>query len=292
MVSHQHSPMPSRYWTRVCILGMSIVLLALFITIWLSHLETKRRLHIIEYQHQLIVREMSENSGKNLHLTMEAIRRQRHLKDHVHNLPSLRIYNKIIAELEHLKRHTNGESNERIDFALANAGAKIVSIGKTKALTPLPNWMTTIFGFGHISKYFINGAQHVIQPSIYPGECFAFTGAGEITIKLIGDVFIDAVSIEHILPNMSPDGHIKSAPHEFNVYGMQTEYDTNTIELGTFFYDTEKNQSLQEFPINSMEKSFPIVKFTFAPNRSDVNHTCVYRVQVHGSLIKTDPKKF
>lgn len=285
--------MPQRYWTRVLLLTVTIAWLALFITISLSHFEAQHRLEVVEYQHQMFMEELSRisDSSRSAHLAQEAVLRLRDRKHHFTHLSSMGTVDKLITELQEIKRHTKlgdfMKRLERSDFALATAGAKILSIGETNVLSSLPKWLS-IFGIDQISKHFVNGAQSVIQPSILPGECFAFTGKGEVTIKLIGNVFIDAVSIEHIHPNMSPIGNIVSAPNIFSVYGMENEDDENGTHFGKFRYDIEKNQPLQEFQLieGVTDKSFPIVKFEFEPNQSFLNYTCVYRVRVHGSFVK------
>lgn len=273
-------------------LSVSIVLLGFFITISLSHFETKYRLGIIEYQHRLIIDEMSRvsDSSKRTVIAQEAIHRLKDRKQYMAHLSSLGNVDKLITELEQIKRQTKcndyNDQYERPDFALGTAGAQILSVGKTDELTSLPKWLA-MFGFRSVSKYFANGAHRVIQPSIHPGECFAFTGPGEIIIKLIRPVFIDAISIEHILANQSPDGNISNAPSIFHFYGMANEDDSSATLLGTFTYDIEEGQSLQQFSLttNNINKTFPIVKFEFVENQRD-NYTCVYRVRVHGSLVK------
>lgn len=295
MSIYQQLMVPHRFWSRVALLSVSIVLLGLLITISLAQYETKHRLTIVEYQHRLFVNELSRvsDTNKKTNLAEDAILRLQVRKQHLMQSSSMSIVDKLITELEQIKRKIIPvkyveSSSVRPDFALQTAGAQILSVGKTEVLTPFPQWLTGIYGFHSISKFFLNGAHRVIQPSIHPGECFAFTGPGVIIIKLIRDVFIDAVGIEHILPQMSPDGYILNAPSEFSVYGMENEDERSATHLGTYHYDIEKLQSLQEFQLsdNSTDKSFPIVKFEFAPNYGDLNYTCVYRVRVYGSLIK------
>lgn len=275
--------MPQHYWKQFYLLSVSIVLLGLMITMSLSHYETERRLNVFEFEHKMVVEEMSRvsDTSKKTQLVQNELLRLNGQRQHRIHVSSLESANKIITELKQIK-------NERPDFALGTAGAAILSTGRTQVMmTPLPQWLS-MFGFRGISKYFLNGAHRVIQPSVQPGECFAFHGPGEVIIKLIRTVFIDAVAIEHIPPQISPDGNISSAPGCFDVYGMENTNDRSPVQLGTFRYDIEKNQSLQEFqlPSNSSDKSFPIVKFEFAPKPDDLNYTCVYRVRVHGSLIK------
>lgn len=282
---------PSFYWRRVCLLSVSLVLLGLCITIGKSHYDTVNRLRNVEYQHQLLLREISGSSNfkgaSQLAVDMMALRSQDRKQYRTH-LSALNTIHTLITELEQIKQqHLTFVSNrrhERTDYALSTAGAAILSIGHTTPLlTPFPQWMS-MFGFSGISKLFPNGAHRVIQPSSEPGECFAFLGHGEIVIKLIKSIFIDTISVEHIPPNLSPDGHILSAPNVFNVYGMEQANDPTPYHLGTFKYDINLQQSQQQFHVANINKQFSIVQFKFAPNPSAPNYTCVYRIRVHGSL--------
>lgn len=289
-------PLPKRHWMRVLFLSVTIVLLSLLITISLEHFETKRRLNIVENQQNLFIGKISQMSqtGQAAQLANQEFQRFNHQHHHRMQVSLWNRNGQKFGELEQTKserKSHDAEQYERSDYALGTAGAQILSTGKTQVMmTPLPQWFT-MFGFSGISKYFLNGAHRAIQPSVQPGECFAFTGPGELVIKLIKTVFIDAVSIEHILAQISPDGNILSAPGIFRVYGMMMYNDPHPVHLGTFYYDITRQQSRQEFQLDSTQsgdKSFPIVKFEFDSKSDDSQHTCVYRVRVHGSLIKSN----
>lgn len=277
-----------QYWRRVFILSVSIVLLGIFISIAKSHYETIHRLRNVEYQHELLLKEISGSPdfkrASQLVFDMAMLRSKDRQQFRTH-LSTLNTIHALVTELQQLKQLGCNRHHERTDYALSTAGATILSTGRTNTiLTPLPQWMS-VLGFTGISKLFVNGAHRVIQPSNEPGECFAFSGHGEIIIKLIKPIFIDAITIEHIPPNISPDGHILSAPNLFSVYGMETANEPNNpYHLGTFKYDIESKQSRQEFRVANINKSFSIVKFEFAPNTSPLNYTCIYRIRVHGSL--------
>ena len=59
----------------------------------------------------------------------------------------------------------------------------------------------------------------VIQPSIHPGECWAFKGSeGYVVIELSARIIPTAFSIEHIPKELSPTGSIDSAPKSFSVW--------------------------------------------------------------------------
>lgn len=282
------------YWRRVFLLSVSIVLFGLFLTIGMSHYRTVTRLRNVEYQHQLLLSELSGSSNfkgaSQLAHDLMALRSQDRKQYRTH-LSAMQTIRTLITELQQIKQQhlTSSLANhhrphERTDYALSTAGAAILSIGQTQAiLTPLPQWMS-MFGFSGINKLFVNGAHRAIQPSNEPGECFAFVGHGEIVIKLIKPIYIDTISMEHIPPNLSPDGHILSAPNLFNVYGMEKVNDPNPYHLGTFKYDIDLQQSQQEFHVTDINKCFAIVQFKFAANQSPLNYTCIYRIRVHGSL--------
>lgn len=172
----------------------------------------------------------------------------------------------------------------RADFALESAGARIVSIGDTKLLVnPSGNFIQTALYYLNLVHPLIasNNPVNAIRPSMQPGHCFAFSGTGEILIKLARETVITAVSIDHILPEMSPDGSIRNAPRQFAVYGLRTE--GKAEHLGSFIYDISNIYPIQSFVIekSSFEK-FQFVRFKFLSNHGHPEHTCVYRVRVHG----------
>lgn len=231
---------PHQYWRRVFILSVAIILLGLFISIAKTHYTTIHRLRNVEYQHQLLLKEISGSPdfkrASQLVFDMMVLRSKDRQQYRTH-LKTLNTIHQLVTELEQIKeQHSTllggNKYRERTDYALSTAGGQILSTGRTQViLTPLPQWMS-VLGFSGISKLFVNGAYRVIQPSNEPGECFAFWGHGEIVIKLIKPIFIDTISVEHIPPNISPDGHILSAPNLFSVYGMETINDPNPIFLG------------------------------------------------------------
>lgn len=175
------------------------------------------------------------------------------------------------------------DQSGRSDYALDSAGARIVSVGSTQLVNPPVPWLWVYWASGTAER--ANGPHHVLQPSIYPGECFGFVGRGQIHIELVTAVYIDAVGIEHILPQMSADGHIRNAPREFSVYaGHADAPDEDAVHLGTFRYDINKKRPLQLFTVNrnATGRRFDGVRFDFQSNYGAAN-TCVYRVRVFGA---------
>lgn len=57
------------------------------------------------------------------------------------------------------------------------------------------------------------------QPGVMPGECWAFQGSqGTAVIKLINQIYVTGISLEHIPRSISPSGEISTAPKEFSVW--------------------------------------------------------------------------
>lgn len=256
------------------------ILMAFLIGFVCSHAALRCRLDDLEYRHCLLTDD--DLLGKCI--------------EEKENKQLLLQYKQKISELEAMKGLTNYQSEHfdrtgRADYALESAGAEILSIGNTKAVAPPFRYWSTLFGFSSVSDYAANRANRVIQPSSYPGECFAFAGRGEIIIKLIKSVYIDTISIEHISPQMSPEGNIQNAPRDFSVFGMVNENDAHGGHFGDFQYDINKNQPLQSFRLNAASassSSYPIVRIEITSNHGDPNYTCVYRIRVHGSLTKNE----
>lgn len=279
---------PHQIHSKIVFIATTGILIVLLIVFAMSNIQTKCRLDVLEYQNKLLVDEVIGMAGFH-----QAIQRKIQQTHRTMHLASLQRFDKITAELDEMKRLTNRDDyfdrSGRSDFALETSGGKILSIGKTRLVSPNRYW-SLLFGFSSISDYFKNGPRRVIQPTIYPGECFAFVGHGEIVIKLIRSAFIDSVSIEHILPQMSPDGYILNAPHDFSVFGMANEDDANGIHFGDFQYDINKMQPLQTFQLNenASDSAIPIVRIEIKNNHGDPDSTCVYRIRVHGSLTKME----
>lgn len=239
---------------------------------------------MLEHQQQLFEHEMTSfMQRENLQHTIQL--------DMFKRLERSQTMHRARSELAQMKRTIELDkyldTNGRPDYALESTGGRILSIGSTElvssASNKLQNAMTYIFGYGTALPFVTNSPRYVIQPSIMPGECFAFVGHGEITIQLVKPIVIDAVSVEHILAEISPTTDISNAPHEFSVYGLADENDSKPTHLGDFAYNIAARRPLQIFPIAN-HSTFPIVRFRIHSNHGHPNNTCVYRLRVHGTL--------
>lgn len=171
------------------------------------------------------------------------------------------------------------------DFALESAGGTIASTRCTETydvtqavyhIMGVPIWWER------------QNPRTILQPGSAPGQCWAFKGSeGCVVIKLSNPVFISDVTLEHIAKNLSPDQSVSSAPHKFEVLGLEDIDDPNPAHLGNFTYDTNNMKNpVQTFKINdqSTRKAFAFVELKILSNYGHPEYTCLYRFRVHGSL--------
>nr|CAD7405348.1 unnamed protein product [Timema cristinae] len=161
------------------------------------------------------------------------------------------------------------------------------------------------------------------SPSMQPGHCWAFYGTtGKVVIRLAKDIFITAVTLEHIPASIAPAGNIASAPNSFAVIvsvicrEYMSDSDMNfgsriclecrnssrngfvpeehgkddkdmEILLGTFNYNNS-GPSRQTFKVNMKDTRyigpFRQVGLWILTNYGNPKYTCVYRFRVHGNI--------
>ncbi|KAG9334122.1 hypothetical protein JZ751_009092 [Albula glossodonta] len=103
-----------------------------------------------------------------------------------------------------------------VDYALESGGGSILS---TRCSETFETKTALVSLFGIPLWYFTQSPRVVIQPDVYPGNCWAFKGSqGYLVIRLSLRVHISAFSLEHIPKSLSPTGNISSAPRQFAVY--------------------------------------------------------------------------
>ncbi|XP_064317748.1 SUN domain-containing protein 1 isoform X7 [Phalacrocorax carbo] len=167
-----------------------------------------------------------------------------------------------------------------VDFALESGGGSILS---TRCSETYETKTALISLFGIPLWYFSQSPRVVIQPDMYPGNCWAFKGSqGYLVVRLSMKIYPTAFTVEHIPKALSPTGNITSAPRNFSVYGLDDEYQEDGTLLGQYVYD-EGGEPLQMFPV--MEKSehaFQIVELRIFSNWGHAEYTCLYRFRVHG----------
>uniref|UniRef100_A0A673HVG3 Sad1 and UNC84 domain containing 1 n=1 Tax=Sinocyclocheilus rhinocerous TaxID=307959 RepID=A0A673HVG3_9TELE len=168
----------------------------------------------------------------------------------------------------------------QVDYALESGGGSILSTRCSETYETKTALMSL---FGIPLWYFSQSPRVVIQPDMYPGNCWAFKGSqGYLVIRLSLSVIPTSFCLEHIPKSLSPSGNISSAPRRFSVYGLDDEYQEEGKLLGDYTYE-EDGSSLQIFPV--MEKSdqaFQIIEMRVLSNWGHPEYTCLYRFRVHG----------
>ncbi|XP_031194338.1 SUN domain-containing protein 1 isoform X8 [Mastomys coucha] len=171
-----------------------------------------------------------------------------------------------------------------VDFALESGGGSILS---TRCSETYETKTALLSLFGVPLWYFSQSPRVVIQPDIYPGNCWAFKGSqGYLVVRLSMKIYPTTFTMEHIPKTLSPTGNISSAPRDFAVYGLETEYQEEGQPLGRFTYDQE-GDSLQMFhTLERPDRGFQIVELRVLSNWGHPEYTCLYRFRVHGEPIQ------
>nr|CAD2185635.1 unnamed protein product [Meloidogyne enterolobii] len=173
------------------------------------------------------------------------------------------------------------------DYALESSGGSLLSTrcpvqynerSRTQKLFGIPLWFASY------------SPRTVIQRKGYgasAGECWAFYGGhGFLTIGLSDRINVTAVSYEHLPIELSPDGHISTAPKNFLVWSYQDIDDIYSRKLlGNFTFDAY-GDPLQIFYVQRLTN---IIELETLTNWGSYV-TCLYRFRVHGHALKTLPQ--
>ncbi|XP_056309112.1 SUN domain-containing protein 1 isoform X5 [Danio aesculapii] len=168
----------------------------------------------------------------------------------------------------------------QVDYALESGGGSVLSTRCSETYETKTALMSL---FGIPLWYFSQSPRVVIQPDMYPGNCWAFKGSqGYLVIRLSLSVIPSGFCLEHIPKSLSPSGNISSAPRRFSVYGLDDEYQEEGKLLGDYTYQ-EDGDSLQNFPVmEKNDKAFQIIEMRVLSNWGHPEYTCLYRFRVHG----------
>ncbi|XP_051995696.1 SUN domain-containing protein 1-like isoform X2 [Xyrauchen texanus] len=168
----------------------------------------------------------------------------------------------------------------QVDYALESGGGSILSTRCSETYETKTALMSL---FGLPLWYFSQSPRVVIQPDMYPGNCWAFKGSqGYLVIRLSLSVLPTAFCLEHIPKSLSPSGNISSAPRRFTVHGLDDEYQDEGKLLGDYTYE-DNGESLQMFPVmEKNDKPFQIIEMRVLSNWGHPEYTCLYRFRVHG----------
>ncbi|XP_078521046.1 SUN domain-containing protein 1 isoform X11 [Lissotriton helveticus] len=168
-----------------------------------------------------------------------------------------------------------------VDYALESGGGSILSTRCSETYETKTALMSL---FGIPLWYFSQSPRVVIQPDMYPGNCWAFKGSqGYLVVRLSMQIYPTAFTLEHIPKTLSPTGNITSAPKEFAVFGLEDEYQEEGKLLGQYMYNQD-GDPLQTFQVTEEnEIAFQIVELRILSNWGHTEYTCLYRFRVHGN---------
>ncbi|KAJ8363093.1 hypothetical protein SKAU_G00119240 [Synaphobranchus kaupii] len=172
-----------------------------------------------------------------------------------------------------------------VDYALESGGGSVLSTRCSETYETKTALMSL---FGLPLWYFSQSPRVVIQPDVYPGNCWAFKGSqGYLVIRLSLSVRPTAFSLEHIPKSLSPTGNISSAPCRFSVYGLDDETQEEGKALGHYTYQ-EDGDALQTFPVSEQnDQLYQIIEMRVLSNWGHQEYTCLYRFRVHGEPERT-----
>ncbi|KFD65588.1 hypothetical protein M514_09876 [Trichuris suis] len=173
-------------------------------------------------------------------------------------------WNEVDAHIAASLKRYDSDKTGLPDYALESAGGTILSVRCTESYDPKSR-VLTLFGIPVFYKTY--SPRKIIQPGTMPGECWAFKGSvGSVVIQLGGTIRITGISYEHVAKSIAPDGHIESAPKNFEVYGLMSKNDANATLLGNYTY-RDDGDALQYFPVQATNAStFPIVELKVLRN--------------------------
>ncbi|KAJ6658878.1 hypothetical protein lerEdw1_019514, partial [Lerista edwardsae] len=182
-----------------------------------------------------------------------------------------------------LKRYSEDRTG-MVDYALESGGASVIS---TRCSETYETKTALLSLFGIPLWYHSQSPRVILQPDVYPGNCWAFQGSqGFAVIRLSSHIRPTAVTLEHISKALSPKGTIPSAPKDFQVFGLDEESQQEGILLGQFTYD-QNGDPIQTFHFQDEDRNaaFQLVELRVLSNWGHPEYTCIYRFRVHGEPV-------
>ncbi|CAL2051800.1 unnamed protein product [Caenorhabditis brenneri] len=195
--------------------------------------------------------------------------------------------NQLEAIIRQMIYEYDTDKTGKVDYALESGGGAVVT---TRCSETYKSY-TRLTKFWDIPMYFWDESPRIViqrnSKSLFPGECWCFKeGRGYIAVQLSHYIDVASVSYEHIGKEVAPEGDRTSAPKGVLVWAYKQIDDINSrVLLGDYTYDLEL-PPLQFF-IAKHKPDFP-VKFVELEITSNYGapYTCLYRIRVHGKMIR------
>ncbi|XP_072506725.1 SUN domain-containing protein 2-like [Notamacropus eugenii] len=180
---------------------------------------------------------------------------------------------------EALKRYSEDRIG-LVDYALESSGASIIS-SRCSETYDTKTALLSLFGIP--LWYYFQSPRAILQPDVYPGNCWAFRGPqGFAVVRLSARIHLTAVTLEHVPKALSPISNIPSAPKDFVILGLNEDSQSEGVALGHFTYDNA-GESIQTFHFQGNDTApYQVVELRILSNWGHPEYTCIYRFQVHG----------
>lgn len=214
-----------------------------------------------------------------------------HIQRKIEEFDEEALLNKVRKLIKQELRKYDADRTAMPDFALESSGGCVLSTRCTVQYNEKSR-IQKLFG---ISLWYSSySPRTVIQRKGYgasAGECWAYNGGhGFLTIGLSKRINVTAVSYEHLPMELSPEGHIRTAPRNFLIWSYQDVDDTNTrLLLGNFTYHVN-GEPLQIFPVQQWDTRLTQIVELETLTNWDAPVTCLYRFRVHGDMQKVIPE--
>eukprot|EP00076_Gallus_gallus_P033806 XP_024999344.1 sperm-associated antigen 4 protein-like [Gallus gallus] len=168
------------------------------------------------------------------------------------------------------------------DWALQSFGATI-DTRRTSPIYELRSWFSR-----HCFWCSVNPPDTILQPGVSLGECWPMEGQqGQVVIRLRAKIRPSCVTLEHITPEMTPSGTASSAPRDVAVFGLDADSEEE-VPLVSFTFDVGEGPTQTFLLKNNHSRAFRYIKVLVKSNWGHPHYTCLYRVQVHGKVVKTE----
>ncbi|XP_072506737.1 SUN domain-containing protein 2-like [Notamacropus eugenii] len=180
---------------------------------------------------------------------------------------------------EALKRYSEDRIG-LVDYALESSGASIIS-SRCSETYDTKTALLSLFGIP--LWYYFQSPRAILQPDVYPGNCWAFRGPqGFAVVRLSARIHLSAVTLEHVPKALSPISNIPSAPKDFVILGLNEDSQSEGVALGHFTYDNA-GESIQTFHFQGNDTApYQVVELRILSNWGHPEYTCIYRFRVHG----------
>nr|XP_044251011.1 SUN domain-containing protein 3 [Drosophila takahashii] len=194
-----------------------------------------------------------------------------HLMDDVYNLKKQVSKGECSARTASSSQKTEPVSvaKARINYASEDLGARIIDV-KARPIGGT-NIIKKLLGL----DFSANPPVNMLRPGLSPGACFGFNGSrATVTLHLAKTIVVETLTLTHVAREMTPDLCVKSAPKDFDVYGLPTDNSKRQL-LGQWTFDNAANRRTQSYSVHNAHL-FRNLVLAFNSNHG-ANSTCIYQ---------------